>query len=96
MTSKVEKVVDAFKNSINFEKEDYTLKELYKLLEESFKSVHGKKKSPTEKKPPSAYNMFIRDEIAKIKSENPSGVPPNEYMKMAAERWKAHKENLSA
>ena len=95
MTSKVEKVIEGFKTSINLDKDDYTLKELYKLLEESYKSVYGKKKS-TDKKPPSAYNMFIRDEIAKIKSESPSGVAPNEYMKMAAERWKAHKENLTA
>lgn len=96
MTSKVEKVVNAFQNSINSEKEDYTLKELFKLLEESYKSVYGKKKSSTEKKQPSAYNIFIRDEIAKIRGENPSGVAPNEYMKMAAERWKTHKENLNA
>lgn len=93
--SKIEQVLEAFKNSLNMETE-YSLKELLKNLETSYKSIHGnKKKVSGEKKPPSAYNIFIRDEIAKIKVENPSGVAPNEYMRMAAERWKAHKENQS-
>lgn len=93
MTSnKVEKVLEAFKNSLNFDNE-YSLKEMVKLLEDSYKSVHGKGKKKTgEKKAPSAYNIFIRDEIAKIKVENPTGVPPNEYMRIAAERWKTQKE----
>jgi len=94
MASKVEKVVEAFKTSLNYENE-YSLKDMLKLLEDSYKNVYGKGKKKTgEKKAPSAYNIFIRDEIAKIKVENPTGVPPNEYMRIAAERWKAHKESL--
>jgi hypothetical protein len=95
MATKVEKLVEAFKTSLNNDNE-YSLKELTKILEDSYKTVYGKgkKKTDGEKKAPSAYNIFIRDEIAKIKAENPVGVPPNEYMKIAAERWKAHKEGL--
>ena len=91
--NKLEKVVETLKNSLNYENE-YSLKDMSKLLEDSYKSVYGKGKKKTgEKKAPSAYNIFIRDEIAKIKVENPTGVPPNEYMRIAAERWKAHKES---
>jgi|LakMenEpi03Aug12_release.lakeMendotaPanAssembly.Ray.scaffolds.fasta_scaffold05615_10 hypothetical protein len=95
MTSKkIEKVVEAFKTSLNYDNE-YSLKDLSKLLEDSYKTIYGKGKKKTgEKKAPSSYNIFIRDEIAKIKVENPTGVPPNEYMRIAAERWKAHKESL--
>jgi hypothetical protein len=94
MTSKkIEKVVEAFKTSLNYDNE-YSLKDLSKLLEDSYKTIYGKGKKKTgEKKAPSSYNIFIRDEIAKIKVENPTGVPPNEYMRIAAERWKAHKES---
>ena len=95
MASKVEKVVEAFKTSLNNDNE-YSLKDMLKLLEDSYKNVYGKGKKKTgEKKAPSAYNIYIRDEIAKIKVENPTGVPPNEYMRIAAERWKAHKESLN-
>jgi len=95
MASKVEKVVEVFKTSLNNDNE-YSLKDMLKLLEDSYKNVYGKGKKKTgEKKAPSAYNIYIRDEIAKIKVENPTGVPPNEYMRIAAERWKAHKESLN-
>ena len=93
-SKKIEKVVEAFKTSLNYDNE-YSLKDLSKLLEDSYKTIYGKGKKKTgEKKAPSSYNIFIRDEIAKIKVENPTGVPPNEYMRIAAERWKAHKESL--
>lgn len=93
MASKVEKVVEAFKTAVNYENE-YSLKDLTKILEDAYKNVNGvkgKKKASGEKKAPSAYNIFIREEIARIKLENIEGVPPNEYMRIAAERWKANK-----
>jgi hypothetical protein len=92
MASKVEKVVEAFKTSLNYEN-DYSFKDMSKLLEESYKSVYGKgSKKKGEKKAPSAYNIFIREEIARIRTENLTGVAPNDYMRIAAERWKAQKE----
>jgi len=75
----------------------YSLDELKKLLSEAYKgsSQKGKKSSggnnvPKEKKPPSAYNIFIKDEIQKIKQEDPN-VDTRELMKMAAGRWKEKK-----
>lgn len=73
------------------EKEDHTLDELKKLLSESYKSKTKKKASTGEKKAPSAYNIFIRDEIARIKKETPN-VNNTEFMSIAASRWREHKE----
>lgn len=74
------------------DKDDYTLDELKKLLTESFKSKN-KKKSTGVKKEPSAYNIFVKEEIAKIKKENPD-VDNKQFMSMAAARWKDHKEKM--
>lgn len=95
MASKVESVIDTFKNSFD-NTTDYSLKDMIKKLEDSYSSVYGGSKKKTkaasgEKKPPSAYNIFIRDEIARIRQENLDGVPANEFMKIAAERWRAQK-----
>jgi len=100
MVSKVEKVVEVFKNSLDCDNE-YTAKELVKYLEDAYKEVYGKGKKkvssdkPVEKKPPSAYNIFIKEEIAKIKAEGLPDVDPKDFMKIAAGRWKEHKEAIS-
>ena len=95
--SKVSQVVEVFKNSLDMSNE-YSVKDLVKILETTYKDVYGKSKTKKtgEKKPASAYNIFIKDEIAKIKIEN-EGNPdadPKSYMKMAAGRWKEHKQRL--
>ena len=95
MDNTIEKVVSDFKNSLDSQK-DYSIKELVKILEDSYKNVYGKgkkKQDGGEKKPPSAYNIFIREEIARIQTENLEGVAANDYMKIAAKRWKAQKES---
>jgi len=96
MGSKVENLIEEFKNTLNNEN-DYSLKDYSNILQDCYKKVYGgkkdKKKSESgEKKPPSVYNLFIKEEIARIKLEN-LNVPPNEYMKIAAERWKLHKSS---
>lgn len=96
MDNKIEKVVNDFKSSIDSQK-DYSLKDLVKLLEDTYKNVHGKgkkKQAGGEKKPPSAYNIFIREEIARIQTENLVGVAANDFMKIAAKRWKAQKDGV--
>jgi len=86
--SKVNQVVDKFKSSVDVSN-DYSIKDLTKILEGVYKEVYGNKKksSSTEKKPPSAYNLFVKQEIEKIKSEG-AGVDPKDYMRIAAQRWK--------
>jgi hypothetical protein len=93
-TSKTSQVTAKFLASVNNDTE-YTQKELTKLFEVAYKEVYATRKRTSttgEKKPPSAYNLFIKAEIEKIKAEGVEGVDPKDYMKMAAQRWKAHKE----
>lgn len=69
---------------------DHTLDELKKLLTEVYKNK-TKKKSSGVKKEPSAYNIFVKEEIARIKEKNPN-IDHKKFMSMAAEKWKEHKE----
>lgn len=89
------KLLSVFTAKLDTNKDDYTLDELKKLLTESFKECKSKKKNPNaEKKEPSQYNIFIKEEIQRIKAEDPN-VDTKQLMSMAASRWKQHKEKLS-
>jgi hypothetical protein len=99
MTSKTEQIAKDFLSKLD-NTYDYTLKEMTAILTTSYKelsSTKGKKKAsanpdqPVVKKLPSAYNLFVKEEISKIKAANPS-VNPKELMKLAADNWKLHKE----
>ena len=87
MTSKI---LSDFMSKIDNNKNDYTLDELKKLLTEAYKSCK-KKKTSTEKKEPSKYNIFIKEEIQRIREENPN-VDNKQLMSLAAAKWKDHKE----
>jgi hypothetical protein len=50
-----------------------------------------KKKRNLPKRPPTEYNLFIKDNMATLKSENPD-MPNNLLMKKAAEKWREHKK----
>jgi hypothetical protein len=93
MTStKTAQVLNKFAGLLQVD-EEYTSKDMVKLLETAYKAVHGgRRKAPdAEKKAPSAYNLFIKSEIEKIKGEKIEGVDPKDYMKLAAQRWKENK-----
>lgn len=93
MTSKI---ITAFTTKVDVAKDDYTLDELKKLLTESFKESKTKKRNTTgEKKEPSKYNIFIKEEIQRIRSENPN-TDNKQLMSIAASRWKEHKEKVAA
>lgn len=90
----ISEVVSEFVEKVG-DKDDYTLDELKKILTEAYKNKTKKKKSSGVKKEPSAYNIFVKEEIAKIKKENSDKKLDNkELMSMAASRWKEHKEKL--
>ena len=93
-SSKVVQVVDKFKSTVDTSV-DYSIKDLTKILEVVYKEVYGGKKKniSVEKKPPSAYNLFIKQEIENIKKEGIPNIDPKDYMKLAAQRWKVKKEN---
>lgn len=55
-------------------------------------SPAAKAATPKTKRAPSAYNVFMKSEIAKVKKANPS-LDHKEAFKSAAGNWKTSKEN---
>jgi hypothetical protein len=97
VAKQLEQVLSAFTTSVDMNK-TYSLKDLTKVLENSYKEVYGNKrvtsKQNGEKKVASAYNTFIKEEIMRIKAEsveNGTKLDPKDYMKIAAEKWREHK-----
>jgi len=87
------KWLDTFVSSIDVSK-DYSLEDVKKILTESYKSVKKTKKVKTEdgeKRRPSKYNIFVKEQMRKIKEENPNK-DNKEIMSIAASLWKEHKE----
>lgn len=87
------KMLDTFVSNIDTTKE-YSLEEVKKILTESYKSVKKTKKVKSEgaeKRQPSKYNLFVKEQMIKIKLENPSK-DNKEIMSMAASQWKEYKE----
>lgn len=88
------KIIDSFVASVDSSNQ-YTLEELKKHLSDAYKLSKKKKKDGSEKKEPSLYNMFIKDEMIKIRKESPD-VDNKKLMSMAAARWTEHKNKKSA
>jgi hypothetical protein len=86
------KIIDTFVSNVDNTKE-YSLEELKKLLTETYKSSKKSKKVGGEKRTPSKYNIFIKEQMLKIKEENPTK-NNKEIMSVAASKWKEHKEAL--
>lgn len=95
----VKNVVEKFKELIDFEKTDYTINDLVKLLKQaSNKKASSKKNSSIsseakEKKPLSAYNIFIREKMEEYKTQD---LAPKDKLKKAVEAWNEHKKTLTA
>lgn len=77
---KTEKFVQTEKS----EKVDSDVEELVKEVEEK---VKVEKIVPKKKRAPSAYNLFVKEQMAKMKD-----VPPKERFSKISEMWKKHKE----
>ena len=91
MESKNKKVLELFSSKLDLSK-SYKLSEFKKVLDVAYAEIY-KKKEDKEKKPPSAYNIFIKETMKKIKSDDPSTDNKNLMMK-AALLWKEHKANI--
>jgi hypothetical protein len=102
-----DKFADAMKEKIeNGDDEDFTITALtaqFKLLYRAAQATNGIKNKRTkkataaeggEKRAPSAYNMFIKENMQRAIDENP-GLPPKDRMKVLAAMWKEKKANDS-
>jgi len=77
------KFITNFSSIIDYDK-DYTLNELSKLLTKAYNDTYKKKKEPSK------YNLFIKENIIKLKKEFPDK-NGKELMKMASENWQVEK-----
>ena len=83
----IKKVIDAFVGSIDVN-QDYSLDDLKKILVTAYKTSGKSKKSANdEKREPSKYNLFVKQEMLKLKAEHPEKSNP-EIMSMAAALWR--------
>lgn len=85
----VKQIIDRFINSIDMNN-NYSTVELVKLLKEAAKNNKSKSTNgePKVKKAPSAYNLFIKEQMELLKSD---GCSPKERMQKATQKWKEMK-----
>lgn len=95
------KVLEYFKESID-SASSYTLDEYKKLITTAFKEAAKKTSKRTSKsgngsgggevvkREPTKYNIFVKEEILKLKAENPDK-QYKDLMKMAADKWNENK-----
>ena len=95
------KVLEYFKESIDTSN-IYTLDEYKKLITAAFKEAAKKTKRASKsgsngsgsgdvvKREPTKYNIFVKEEILKLKAENPEK-QYKDLMKMAADKWNENK-----
>lgn len=89
-TISVKKVMDAFNAAVDVS-QDYSLDDLKKLLVAAYKTSSKKSKS-SEKREPSKYNIFVKNEMMRLKAEQPEK-SNKEIMSMAAALWNKSKES---
>jgi hypothetical protein len=88
----IRKIINNFINNIDNTKH-YTLKQLDKKLETSYTAYVPNTVTDSNKKPPTAYNIYIRERMAELKAQN-SALTAKDLMKMAATGWAEYKQTL--
>lgn len=88
-----QKIIDEFSKLIDYEK-TYTKTEFNNILTQAFKNIKNNKTKNTNgvKKPPTKYNIFIKENMGLLKKENPE-LNRQELMKLASTKWNIHKIN---
>ena len=86
----IPQILEEFNEKIDNENSAYTLKELTKLLSDSYKLYKTKRKSEGEKKAPTEYNIFVKEEMKKLKLDNPN-YDNRKSMSTIATLWKEKK-----
>jgi len=86
-------IISKFRDAIDIEKE-YTKIELIKILTDIYKNVMSKTKKNNvigEKKPPTKYNLYVKDNIPILKKKFPN-LSRQDLMRKVSENWKLDKE----
>ena len=93
--SELRKLVTEVYNTINGNKPSHTKKSKTEPSKAKKQKREPKLDSDGNvvKRAPTAYNIFVKDNIGKVKDENPELSRP-ELMKEVAIRWKAQKERV--
>lgn len=94
----VKNVLEKFTALIDLTKTDYTTVELVKILKTAIskkgsvsKKTGNDSSDKKEKKPLSAYNIFIRERMEEYKTQE---LAPKDKLKKAVEAWNAYKKTL--
>ncbi len=82
--------INEFKNMINIEK-NYTRQELNNIMKIAYDNVKEHKKKNSNKKPPTKYNLFVKEYLSIFKDENPNLSRQN-LMSLVGEKWKTMKD----
>ena len=82
--------INEFKNMINIEK-NYTRQELNNIMKIAYDNVKENKKKNTNKKPPTKYNLFVKEYLSILKDENPN-LSRQDLMSLVGEKWKTMKD----
>ena len=90
-----EQIITTFTEQVDTDKE-YTRAELSKMLTEIYNNLNKGKKAKGDgeekkKKEPSAYNLYLKEQMPIVKEEFPD-LPGRELMKKIGEMWKEKKE----
>jgi hypothetical protein len=88
--SPTQQILDKFTASVNVN-ENYAIVDLVNLLKAAAKSGNKKFTSngePKVKKAPSAYNIFIKEQMELLKNE---GTSPKDRMRQATANWNKQK-----
>lgn len=81
-------IIDKFNETVDINKE-YTKNELCIILNTVYKEVYSKN-NKKEKRPPTKYNMFVSENMKKMKDEYPD-LTRQDLMKKIGELWKKQK-----
>lgn len=85
-----QQIINNFSSSVDLTK-SYTLSELTTLLKSAYKSSGNKKSADGAekvKKAPSAYNIFIKEQMELLKND---GASPKDRMRQATANWNKRK-----
>lgn len=84
--------IEKFNEAVDINKE-YTKNELCIILNTVYKEIYSKNNNKKEKRPPTKYNIFVSENMKKMKDEYPD-LSRQDLMKKIGELWKKEKNNV--